>query len=386
MLVRLTNDPRPYAWGGVGAISRLLGRGDSERPEAELWLGTHAGSPARIVGVGGAGGDLAQWALATLPEGRLPFLLKVLAAGAPLSLQVHPSPEQAREGFARESAAGIPVDAPHRSYRDPFAKPELLMALSDPFTALAGFRPAHEAAADLAALGDPRLTPLLERLTGDEALKPTVAWLVAGDEQVHAVVEALAEAAEVRDGGEAPPWLHSIALVAAHYPGDPGVAVAALLHTVVLRPGEALFLPAGNLHAYLDGLGIEIMGASDNVLRCGLTPKHIDVDELLSVLDGRSMPAPVLSPLRPAPGVALFAPPVDEFQLASVEPGAALEGLDVGGEGPTVVLCLEGSVNLPDGTVLARGEAVLSDDGPLVVRGDGRLVAARRGDREHHPE
>jgi len=326
VLVRLTNDPRPYAWGAVGAISRLLGRGDSGLPEAELWLGTHPGSPARIVGDGVAPGDLAQWARAALPEGRLPFLLKVLAAGAPLSLQVHPSPEQARDGFDRETEAGIPVDAPHRNYRDPFAKPELLMALSDPFVALAGFRPVHEAAADLAAIGDARLNPLISRLTGDGALKPTVSWLIEGGREVRAVVEALSEAARAQGGGDTPTWLRSIALVAAHYPGDPGIAVAVLLHTVVLRPGEALFLPAGNLHAYLEGLGIEIMGASDNVLRCGLTPKHIDFGELLRVLDGRSMSAPVLPPSRPAPGVALFAPPVDEFQLISVERGAAVAG------------------------------------------------------------
>jgi len=384
VLVRLTNDPRPYAWGAVGAISRLLGRGASDQPEAELWFGTHGASPARIVG--GDSGTLERWARTGLPDGRLPFLLKVLAAGAPLSLQVHPSPEQARAGFARESAAGIPIDAPHRNYRDPFAKPELLMALSDPFIALAGFRPAHESAADLAGLGDARLSPLIDRLSDDEALKPTVAWLIGRSERALGVVAALTDAAGVRDDPAAAPWLRSIARVAAHYPGDPGIAVAPLLHTVVLRPGEALFLPAGNLHAYLEGLGIEIMGASDNVLRCGLTPKHIDVGELLRVLDGRSMSAPVLPPSRPAPGVALFAPPVDEFKLISVERGAAVAGLDVGGEGPTVVLCLEGSVRLPDGTLLARGEAVLSDDGPLVVRGDARLVAARRGDHEHRSQ
>ncbi|WP_169079718.1 mannose-6-phosphate isomerase, class I [Microcella alkalica] len=379
MLVRLTNDPRPYAWGEVGAISRLFGRDASGSPEAELWLGTHAGSPARIVDDGAPGRDLARWASETLPEGRLPFLLKVLAAGEPLSLQVHPSPKQARDGFERESAAGIPVDAPHRSYRDPFAKPELLMALSDPFVALAGFRPAQESAADLASLEDTRLRPLLDRLTDDDALKPTVAWLIAGGHEVSGVVAALGEAAGSQASAEAPPWLRSLALVSAHYPGDSGVAVATLLHTVVLRPGEALFLPAGNLHAYLSGLGIEIMGASDNVLRCGLTPKHIDADELLRVLDARSMPAPILAPSRPAPGVTLFSPPVEEFQLVSVDRGAAVDGLAIGSEGPTLVLCLEGSVQLPDGSTLARGEAVLSDDGPLVVRGDGRLVAARRG-------
>lgn len=373
VLIRIANTPRPYAWGSPTAIAELLGREPAGGPEAELWLGSHPGSPARIV-AGADEEDLAQWAAAHAPEGRLPFLLKVLAASAPLSLQVHPTLEQAREGFARENALGIPLDAAERNYKDPFPKPELMLALSDPFRALCGFRPVAESRADLQSLGDSRLDPLLDRLVDDAALPAVVAWLLERRDGVDEVVQALSEHASGLDGDECGAWLGSVRMLVEHHHADPGIAISTLLHTVLLRPGEALYLPAGNIHAYLEGVGIELMAASDNVLRGGLTAKHVDVAELLRVLDARPMPAPYLQAEHPAPGISVLRPAEVDFALVDVEvsPG---EERRIPSAPRAVVLCLEGEIEI-DGRPLRRGEAAVILKRHPVVAGDGRCVIA----------
>ena len=370
--VRIDNVPRDYAWGSRTAIAELLGRSASGGPEAELWLGAHPGSPARIVDPAQAGGarDLLAWIdadpAAALGGGdRLPFLLKVLAADSALSLQAHPTPEQARTGFAREEAVGIPRDAPERNYKDDSAKPELIYALSDPFLALSGFRPVAESAAaigDLAAVGGSEALgafgdELALSAPGADAatLQRIVGRLLAGGPDVDVLVSALTAAAAVSDAVDA----DTVRRLAEPYPGDPGIAVALLLHRVTLHPGEALYLAAGNIHAYLEGLGIEIMASSDNVLRGGLTPKHVDVPELLSVLDFRPVPAPYEAPRRPDAGAELFAPPVPDFALARLEAGDDAPWIDA--PGPAIALCTEGEVELSDdgGTVrLERGDIV----------------------------
>lgn len=373
MLIRITNSPRPYLWGSPTAIADLLGRSPSGAPEAELWLGSHPGSPARILS--GAGeDDLAQWAAAHTPEGRLPFLLKVLAASAPLSLQAHPTLEQAREGFERESAAGLAVDAPQRNYKDPYPKPELMLALSDPFRALCGFRPVDDSRTDLQSLDDPRLAPLIDRLVDDTALASVVAWLLERGPGVEQVVRALSEHASNTVGDERGVWLGSVRVLAQHHPADPGIAISTLLHTILLRPGEALFLPAGNIHAYLEGLGIELMAASDNVLRGGLTSKHVDVPELLRVLDARPLPAPYLEPEHPQPDLAVYRPDGAGFALidARVSPGRELV---IPSTPRAIALCLEGAVTVA-GEPLQRGEAALLLEGRPRVGGRGRCVMA----------
>lgn len=377
MLIRITNTPRPYAWGSTTAIADLLGTEPSGGPEAELWLGAHPGSPAWIV-EGADEDDLAQWAAAHAPGGRLPFLLKVLAASAPLSLQAHPTTEQARAGFEQENAAGVPIDDPARNYKDPFAKPELLVALSDPFRALCGFRPVAEARADLAALDDARLAPLLERLTDDDALPEVVAWLIARSPGVSTIVDALTDrSVDLADRPDRPDWLDTVARLSAHHPGDPGIAVSALMRTVVLRPGEALYLPAGNIHAYLEGLGLELMEASDNVLRGGLTPKHVDVPELTRVLDARPLPPPLLEPEHPRPGIAVYRPEGVPLSLTVLDTVALAEGADARLDGPAIVLCLEGAVTLGDLGQLRRGEsALVAEEQTLRISGTGRIAIA----------
>ena len=385
MLLTIGNAPRDYAWGRRGAISALLGLPDTDAVEAELWLGAHPGSPSRVLepeAVGGAE-DLAL-AVEAVPEltggtGRFPFLLKVLAAGAPLSLQAHPTAAQAREGFERENAAGIPVDAPNRNYRDPYPKPEVIVAVSERFEALSGFRPAAEASREIVEIAAPigaqdAVLPLLRRLADDESVGDAFVWLLSGAPEVPAIVEAIGR------GVAADPLRHPhAAWIAGLYPGDPGIVGALLLHHVALARGEALYLPAGNVHAYLDGVGIELMVASDNVLRGGLTPKHVDAAELARVLHRAAGPVPLLEP-RPLPEGGVEYRPEDPeagFGLALVETAALLPL-----SGPAIALCIEGAFALSGAAStggIARGEAMLitPDEGELRVSGAGRLFVAR---------
>jgi mannose-6-phosphate isomerase len=347
MFVEITNEPRDYAWGSTTLIPELLGVAPNGRPQAELWLGTHPGSPARLVG---RGGDLRDVA------GELPFLLKILAADSTLSLQAHPTTAQAQAGFAREDAAGIPRDDPARNYKDPYAKPEMVYALSDEFRALSGFRPVATTRTDL----DTAAPGLLPDLRTDADLRSVVERLLTTD--VAAELDAIV-AASAAGAGES--WA-TVRDLAAQRPGDPGIAISLLLHTVVLRRGEALYLPAGNIHAYQRGLAIELMGPSDNVLRGGLTPKHIDVPELLGVLDFRALPEPRLEGDE-REGATVFAPP-DAGWTLEVWTGNAPARVG----GPAILLVLAGSAN-----DLRRGQAAYVVDEPIVLSGDALVVVAR---------
>ena len=361
MFVGITNTPRDYAWGSDGLISELLGYEASGGPEAELWLGVHPGSPSRVVGTD-----------ATLPDivgGRLPFLLKVLAAGSPLSLQAHPTMAQAADGFARENALGIPLDSPERNYKDAFHKPELIYALSESFEALCGFRPAADIRASFEGLG-----LRVDRLTDDSSLRDVFEWLITRGDGVD---ELIAQVVSRADAGT--PELATVTLLADAYPGDPGIVISLMLHRVTLARGEVLYLPAGNIHAYLSGIGIELMASSDNVLRGGLTPKHIDVPELLSVLDFRPVPVPYLRPERPSSGVEVFRPDVPDFVLVAIED----EG-QYALTGPAIALCTEGDLEIVgSGSAynLSRGDAVYitADEGPLSFAGLGRVFLATTG-------
>ena len=412
MFVRIDNTPRDYAWGSRSAIAGFRGRPESGAPEAELWLGAHAGSPARLIDGASVGhADLAQWItadpVATLgaelageSEPRLPFLLKVLAAGAPLSLQAHPTPEQARAGYAREDADGIALDAYDRNYKDRFHKPELIVAVSETFDALSGFRPLDEVHAIAQVLRDadaasptpePGALDLLEAHLGSGSpLADTVEWLLrdgrGGDTgEASWVIERVAALSESAVAA-ASPYADSFATVLAlaeAYPGDPGLVISLLLNRVRLRRGEALYLAAGNIHAYLDGLGIELMASSDNVLRGGLTPKHIDVSELIEVLDFTPMPPPRLEPERPLAGVEVFRPGVPDFVLYRIEASSA-EAPRIELAGPAIVLAEGGDVWLEGANgvgSLARGEAlyVTPDEGEITVTGPGIAWIATTG-------
>jgi len=402
MFVGITNRPRPYAWGSRTAIADLLGWEPSGGPEAELWLGAHPGSPSRIVDPAATGGaaDLAAWiaadpSVALGPDARsarLPFLLKLLAAGSPLSLQAHPTAAQAREGFRRENEAGVPLDAPHRNYRDEHPKPELIYALSERFEALCGFRTLAEFRQIVAVLRR-RATPgaqvvpldaLLELAASDDALPDVVEWLSRGGDDVDAVVDLVADLAARRpapgEDGQFDTAFATTVDLAAEYPGDPGIMVSLLLNRVSLRRGEALYLPAGNIHAYLSGLGVELMAASDNVLRGGLTPKHVDVPELMNVLDFTPRAVPVLAPERPSPGLEVYRPTAPDFVLVRFGGGAqATFPL----QGPAIAICTRGSVALSGASSirLDRGSAVYitPDEGEITLSGDGEVFVATSG-------
>jgi mannose-6-phosphate isomerase len=391
LFVGITNSPRDYAWGAAGAISELLGVQPSGRPEAELWLGAHPGSPSRIVDPAQVGGatDLATWvakdperALGKRPAGepRLPFLLKVLAAASPLSLQAHPTGQQAIAGFAREHAEGIPIDAPDRNYRDAFPKPEILYALSEKVEALCGFRSPgrlREVIGRLIELdasepGAEMLQNWLDRVVDDASLEAVFEWLIskgAGVRQLITRVVAIARAH--------PEEFDIVVLLADAYPGDPGIVISLMLHRVSLKRGEVLYLPAGNVHAYLNGLGIELMTASDNVLRGGLTPKHVDVDELLHVLDFTSGPVPYLPGEQLGDSVVEFHPPGAGFELLVVT-GAGNVELN----GPAIVLCVEGRFEVTGATsshVVVAGESwyVTPEEGDLAFAGTGQAFIAK---------
>ncbi|MBB5632642.1 mannose-6-phosphate isomerase [Cryobacterium mesophilum] len=388
MFVAIANTPRDYAWGSASAIAELLGTVPSGGPEAELWLGDHPGSPARIVDPNAVGGsaDLAAW-IASDPRSalgdrtRLPFLMKVLAASAPLSLQAHPTAEQAREGFERENVLGIPLDAPHRNYRDAHPKPEVIYALSESFDALCGFRPLDEARLVLVALGLDELVPRLSDLSG------LFAWLMGGGADVDDLVARVSDFAAARSSGirlsedEAGALaisgaIETVRTLSAAYPGDAGILSALLLNRVTMRRGEALYLPAGNIHTYLSGLGIEVMTASDNVLRGGLTPKHVDVGELLAVVDFTPGPPPWLRPNEVSPQLGVFRPGNPDFVLAHVAGDAELDL-----SGPAIALCVAGSMTIRGArseSTIMRGEAVYvtPDERRMTFFGRGEVLLA----------
>ncbi|MFJ8996648.1 mannose-6-phosphate isomerase, class I [Streptomyces sp. NPDC102279] len=377
---RLDNTVRPYAWGSTTAIPHLLGVEPTGEPQAEMWMGAHPGAPSRTergpldeVVAEDPERELGRAAVAKFGP-RLPFLLKLLAADAPLSLQVHPDLEQAREGYEDEESRGVPIDAPHRNYKDANHKPELICALTE-FDGLCGFR-APEAAADfLAALDVDALKPYVDLLRAhpeEAALREVLTAVLSADpdDMAHTVTEATAACARL--GGDHAPY----ADLAHHYPGDPGVIAAMLLNHVRLQPGEALFLGAGIPHAYLNGLGVEIMANSDNVLRCGLTPKHVDVPELLRVVRFEASDPGVLRPEASSDGEELYATPIDEFRLSryALAEGAAPRDLTRGT--PQILLCTAGSVRA-DGIDLTPGRSVFVPAGEKAeVSGSGTIFRA----------
>ncbi|WP_411375886.1 mannose-6-phosphate isomerase, class I [Arthrobacter sp. MPF02] len=382
-MYEIENVLRDYAWGSTTAIASLLGRPESGGPEAELWIGAHPDSPS-VAHVPEDGSDTPLNALiARDPEHflgaesvarfgpRLPFLAKILAAAQPLSLQVHPSLEQARAGFTREDANGVPRDAPHRNYRDDNHKPEMIFALT-PFEALCGFRPAadtrnillHIAAAFDAVEGPvPGILPaLLEDLAASDegaGLRKAFERLITGGQDV-ADSTARVVAALLAAGPPAPyeAELRTVVSLNEKYPGDPGVLISLLLNRISLQPGEAVYLPAGNVHAYLHGLGVEVMASSDNVLRGGLTPKFVDVPELLRTIDFQPVAVPMLPAELSVMDQELYRPPFEEFQLQRIELGPEDGPVPLAQSGAAVVVVVAGEVYLdsPKGDLqLARG-------------------------------
>jgi mannose-6-phosphate isomerase len=380
----LMNTVRHYPWGSRTVIPTLLGEpAPADRPYAELWMGAHPDEPSVL-----PDGTPLDKAIEQHPEvmlgdsvrerfgNRLPFLMKVLAAEQPLSLQAHPTNEQARAGFAAEEAAGVPRDDVTRTFKDPYHKPELLLALTM-FEALCGFRPVEESLHCLAKLQVPELKPTIAALArgGLRAVIPQLLGL-SGARRAE-LVDAVAEAAGRSVLAHDPEFINTYrwaASLAETYPGDPGVVISLMCNHLKLAPGEAVYLPAGNLHAYLSGAGIEVMASSDNVLRGGLTRKHVDLAALIEVLDFTDGRVPVIHPVL-GPGGLRYPVPVEDFDLTRCQLDDQSGSLAT--PGPQVLLCTEGTAVLTsaDGElVLEKGRSAFVPAGaPLSARGPAVL-------------
>jgi len=350
----LQNSIQEYAWGSHTALAELLGRpSPSNAPQAELWMGAHPKAPSRVELPNGTL-SLDRFIDAD-PTGvlgietahrfgnRLPFLFKILAAARPLSIQAHPDLEQARQGFARENARGIDIQAPERNYRDANHKPECICALTD-YWALNGFRQPGDIAGRLRDLCPVSLQAVVDQTlkNGDGAgLRRFFEIMMTLDAETcrRVVSEALGNLETLPDNDAAGTWIRNLQ---ADYPYDIGVLSPAILNLVCLKPGEAMYLPAGQLHAYLEGVGVELMANSDNVLRGGLTPKHVDVEELLRVLNFTVSPLDILTPEPVSKTEKVYRTPAAEFTLSVIDtaPGRPHTGREH--EGLQILLCTAG--------------------------------------------
>jgi mannose-6-phosphate isomerase len=395
---RLSNPVRHYAWGSPTVIPEFVGTAPDGRPYAELWLGAHPRNPS-TADVGGETVSLDEL-IARDPGSwlgdqtgrsatRLPFLLKVLAADEPLSLQVHPNRDQALAGHADEESRGVGRDAPERAFPDDNHKPELLCALT-PFRLVVGFRPPAESAglidlldidaltADAATLRDPDCAAAVRRVLER--------WLRLETDAAARLTAEVGAAAAAAVGTPAGPYdreLRNVADLAARH-ADIGPVVTLLMHHVELAPGEAVFAAAGALHTYLSGVGLEILACSDNVVRAGLTAKHVDVDLLLELVDTTPGPPPLVRSRRTSDGEEVYDSPAEDFRLSRLAiDGARAVTLPAGR--PQILLVAEGAITVSssDGALpLTRGGSVVvaAKDPPVRLTGDGIVVRATTAD------
>ena len=420
-IYRLKSPIRDYRWGILNGISHLFSWPSSNGPEAELWMGAHPSAPSPLEQPAGDNTDLLQLILSD-PEAHLgadvterfenlPYLFKVLAAAEPLSLQVHPTTSQAQAGFAKEEKAQVPLNAPSRMYKDQQHKPELIVSLT-PFQALVGFLPAEDMLNNLMLFGfrekDSVLKPWIDKLCLEASpmnLRSLVEQIFVLDSKqiTELLYQAVSRAQSLvlahEQEGEAPISVRlttaaqgkkatalkralNLRRLAQKYPGDAGVVMSLLLRLVELKPGEALFLSAGKLHAYVEGIGLEIMANSDNVLRGGMTPKYVNIAELMNSLDFSSDQGAVITGDEDC-GLRRYRPPVDEFELDLIE---LKSGRAWRAQGPDILLMLEGEGSVQSQTPasevlsLKRGDQVFcSAEAPYVLNGRGLLARASIG-------
>jgi len=349
-----------YSWGSRTVIADLLGKSSpTAKPQAELWMGTHLTAPSQVM-IDGRWRSLAD-VISENPQdilgktavsrfgSRLPYLFKVLAAARPLSIQAHPNRTQAKEGFEREEQAGIPLDGPERNYRDPDHKPECLCALT-PFWALKGFRRTKDLTERMQICCSKSLSVELkefERSADSRGLKHFFETLLtlSSRRKEATLQEALRSVREGRVDSDSCAWVQKLYHC---YPGDIGVLTPLFLNLVCLEPGQAMFLPSGQIHSYLQGAGIELMANSDNVLRGGLTSKHVNIPELMKVLDFRERPVSILAPVKKNEYEVAYESCAEEYVLSVIcIPG---DGAYQSGEKRSVeiLLCTEGEGTLTD--------------------------------------
>ncbi len=391
-MLRITGTRQSYAWGTRDGIPAILDQPPDDEPFAEYWLGTHPLGDARVENGGhlseelAARPDLLGEATRQAFDGQLPFLLKLLSAGSPLSLQAHPSRTQAEHGYARESLKGIGLSSPQRSFKDDWPKPEIIIAL-EPFEGLAGFRDPVRTAELFEALGLGEelasvIGPLRDRTT-TPALQEVFLDVLSLGERRHLVDELLGAAMHHLDApGEVGLFARTAVELDEHFPGDPSILAALLLNRFALQSGEALTLDAGVMHAYLRGTGVEVMAKSDNVLRGGLTKKHIDVDALLQVV--RFEPTDVRAVLAEgSDGIYCYPTSVPEFEVWLVQP-VATDAIDLPrSDSGRICFVASGSFTFhgDDATMeLAKGQAVfVGADEHIHVAGHGKMFVAASG-------
>jgi mannose-6-phosphate isomerase len=359
-----------YVWGSRTSIRELLGINNPDNQhQAEIWMGTHANGCSKIK-VDSKKQLLSDFidqhkseALAAQTEtqfGELPYLFKVLAAGEALSIQVHPSKAQAEIGFAKEEQAGIPRTAANRNYKDPNHKPELVYALT-PYQAMNGFREFAETIALFKQVNISAITDLVDAFAAAPDSKGLESFFsailsVQGEVKESAVKSLL----EYANANKNDPLFALILELAEQHPGDIGLFSPLMLNVITLQPGEAMFLYACTPHAYLKGTGLEIMANSDNVLRAGLTPKYIDVKELVACTKFEAIP---FDTLRFTPeekeGGLYYAIPVDDFKFALFE---SVNDLTIQTQSAEILLALDADLTLKhqngETVTIGKGESV----------------------------
>jgi mannose-6-phosphate isomerase len=395
-ILLMQNPIQPYAWGSHSAIAELLGEQvPSEQPQAELWMGAHPKSPSRVwyqdrwqpldqIITRNAVEMLGVQVLKKFSH-RLPYLFKVLAASQPLSIQAHPDKSQAQEGFNRENNAGIPLDAAHRNYKDDQHKPECICALTS-FLGMCGFRPAAAVKSLIVPiwpLQHDNALRMLENNLDSISLRDFFSYLMnLGTDTRRALINhVVAQAATKKEHDIAYEW---VLRLNEQYPNDIGVLSPLMLNMINLQPGQALFLPARQLHAYLDGLGIELMANSDNVLRGGLTPKHVDVPELLKILDFEPYTAQILLPQGFGSPEKMYSSGAEEFVLSELDPSDSNPFVSSNkSPGPVILFCTQGEATLSwkkreHEMVIRKGQSVFIPDsvGNYTLKGDAKVYKA----------
>lgn len=391
-MLELIGVRQSYPWGTKDAIPSLIGQAPDAKPWAEQWYGAHPLGDSPTPDGATLSEHLAQQqdqlgkaALMTFGR-RLPFLMKILSAASPLSLQAHPTRQQAREGHARESLLGVPLGAPERSFKDDWPKPETIVALTS-FEALVGFRDPVRTAQlfeDL-GVGDALASvigPLRDR-DGSPALQEVFLDVLSLDDRRHLVDEVLGAAVNHLDApGELGLFARTAVEIDEYFPSDPGIFAALLLNRFSLEPGQALALAPGVMHSYLRGCCIEVMANSDNVLRGGLTAKHIDVDALLHVVSFAPTPAEVLLPSG-SDGTYIYPTSFEEFELWLLQPTDGSPLQVPRSDSGRICLVASGSFELSgdgDPVVLKPGKAVfIGAEEAIVARGEGQLFVAATG-------
>ncbi|HET6152383.1 MAG TPA: mannose-6-phosphate isomerase, class I [Marmoricola sp.] len=377
---RLHNGVKRYDWGSPDAIPHFLGAEQDGLPIAEVWIGTHALSPSMVLDDAGARRPLTDVA------GDLPYMVKLLAADRPLSLQVHPSRSLAERGFALEEEQGVALDAPNRVYKDRNHKPEMVYALTT-FDSLIGFRPSAEI---LRVLG-PLDTPLTQRLSDELRADPGFASIVRLIErlltetidpsEIHEIVNACSTLSEL--GMDIKRAYQTAGEVAEHFPDDIGVVISLMLNRMTLQPGEAAYLETGVIHAHLKGLCLEVMANSDNVLRAGLTSKHIDTAGLVACLESGMARVARVTPDFVDYDTEIFSPAGGGFALAVTQISAAApDGVELVRTEGSVLICTGGEVTITTDAggniTLGRGESLFlgAEDRGAVVHGLGEVAQA----------